>query len=379
MRLALLSITLLSCAVPNAAGQPAASESQPVVLVTKYEDGRTLHHIVTSKPQSAWTPLFARIESWRPPAGELPVTAIKYTRVLEDEGVRVDIAAMRGEPHAAETAVASVLVQRSGEVVVETLTNVGVRPVVLSLERLAPTMLYLPEIKNDTAGLEVTAVEFVDKPVPGYQVSVTNRSSKAAITFHVNTYRTEKLATTGRQGHPDGRPVIAPGGTYSFFMHGSSGASADGTGWTPLSFDVVEISAVLWDDGTIEGDGKPMASALLTYIGRRVQLARAVAVLNDAAAIPDPARAKAALRAGFDRLPVTPDVATLSEGRSRIRDLYRMSDYSLSNLIETAYRDMRTGALSDVDDAPADPAAFRRWLGELTAQYEIWLSRFTGR
>lgn len=207
--------------------------------------------------------MFPRITAWKAPDGTLPVAAINYASVLVDGGVRVTISVLRGEPHQKEDVVATVSIKPGERRVVEELRDFGAQPVTLSLMALAASVLYPPKVANKTAGLEVSDIEAITEPAPHYRIHVRNVSAKAAMTVHFQSYRDGRPSLSGQQGNRDGQPLIPPGGTYSFVMPAASGSQPTADGWAPTSHDLIEIEAVLWDDGTFEGDAKPAASSLM--------------------------------------------------------------------------------------------------------------------
>jgi hypothetical protein len=48
-------------------------------------------------------------------------------------------------------------------------------------------------------------------------------------------------------------------------------------------------------------------------------------------------------------------------------------------VIPFAMQEVKAGVLSDLRDAPADPAQFQRWLMDIAALYEVWHARFAAR
>src|ERR687887_1428281 len=79
----------------------------------------------------------------------------------------------------------------------------------------------------------------------------------------------------------DGRPMMQPGGSYTFDINLTSGVANEltvpGT-WTPRAIDVVEFDSVRWDDGTHDGRPRfPQVEAIIERdSGRRVQLRRII-------------------------------------------------------------------------------------------------------
>src|SRR5262245_19964210 len=146
----------LAFTVPSVASAQATPDDKPaIVLIKTFADGRSTHEIVTDQVRSLWTPLFARIPSWTPPPGTLPVEAVKIVHVLTTDRVRVDVSVLRGSPHQKEDPVETLHVTREQPVRAERLREFGVEPVAFSLVPLIPTLLTLPQVVTKTAGLDV--------------------------------------------------------------------------------------------------------------------------------------------------------------------------------------------------------------------------------
>ena len=376
----LLLTFVLGCVIGLGAQQSAPSSPEAVVLVTSFADGRTTNTVVTASSRSSWTPLFPRLPGWRPAAGEPTVTALKFTRTLHDDGaVRVRVAVLRGIAREREDAVAAVVVAPNEVVTIESLREVGVAPVTLSLSALADTRLHQPQVVNRTAGLEVTDIELVMTPRPHYRIAVTNVASQPAVNFHVAVHRDGRRALAGNRGNPDASAIIAPGSTYSFNLDPSGGAPATAAGWAPLPHDVVEIAAVLWEDGSIEGDVAPMAAALSIYLGRHAQLSRGLALLRAVRDTGPPSVAKARLKAQLEQLPTEPDETTRMRARQRLQHFDDVDPAATAGALRTAMAEARKGMLDDLAEAPDNAAAFERWLVEITFLHEKWRDRFATR
>jgi hypothetical protein len=359
-RLVLPLTLLLGCAIGVHAEQPGQPNQDAAVLVTTFADGRTTHTIVTRRPRSSWTPLFPRLPGWRA-ASDLPaITALKFVRTLGDRNtVTVAVAVLRGVAREREDPIATVVVGPNDVVTIEALRGVGVAPVTLSLTALGDTTLHQPQVVNRTAGLEVTDIELVMTPRPHYRISVTNVSSQPAVNFHVAAHQGGQRALSGNRGNRDASAIIAPGDTYSFDLDASSGAPPTAAGWAPLPHDVIEIAAVLWEDGTIEGEAAPMAAALSLYRGRHIQLTRGLALLRAARDVSAPATARTRLQAQIERLPVEPDEAVLSGARERLQHLEDVDFAAVAGALRTAMAETRKGMLDDLSEAPDGAAAFR--------------------
>ena len=191
--------------------QTPAPVPATVALVVTYVDGRTSYELVSPRPGSTWTPVFPRINGWQTPEGFLPVAAIQFSRVLVGQDVKVIVSVLLGQRHQQEVVVATALVRPGAHVIINELRKFGVQPVDLSLAAAAPFRPYLPTVVSDARDLEISFVDLLTAPYPGYRITVRNLSPKAAASFRVQSYSDDRPALSGIQRGVAGRPVLRPG------------------------------------------------------------------------------------------------------------------------------------------------------------------------
>ncbi len=371
-RTALLLAALVLCGVEASA---VARQQGPdaVVLRVAYADGRVSSEVVTRTPSNSWTPVFPRVFPG-PPDGQLPVYSLDRTAVLLDDGsVRVDVSVSRGSARERQQAVATVTVSSGHLLRVDGLQSVGVLPITLSVEPFVPATLYPPTVVNMTAGLEVEDVEAIATPAARYRITVRNVSSTDALAFGVATYRGERPSLSGIRSHLDGRPVVVAGERYVFTLRAGT---PPGTGEAaPISLDDrLELTGVLWADGTIEGRDSGLSSILIARVGRRAIVARALALLEAVAAGASPAAARMAMTRVVSAFSIEPEASVVAEARRRFS-----ADVSTSvtDSLRTAAASARRMILADVQQAPDDPAAFARWLADAIAEYRATVARLS--
>jgi hypothetical protein len=294
--------------------------------------------------------------------------------------VRVDVSVLRGSPHQKEDPVETVYVTREQPVRAERLREFGVEPVTFSLVPLKPTMLTPPQVVNKTAGLDVAHIESVMDVRRGYRVSIRNLTTKPAVMFFLKAYTDSRFAWSNRQDQQDGSAVIAPGDTFVLAAPGTSGNIASDAGWAPSSIDTIELTAVLWDDGSFEGDAQEVESALLSYIGRRAQLDRVVGIMQPVAGEVLPAEdVRKRLRADFGALPIRVDAATRAEALARLESVVATPSPNFERIIEVAQSYVRTNVLKDLDGAPASSDTFAQWYQDMLQQYTAARAKFARR
>ena len=185
-----------------------------------------------------------------------------------------------------------------------------------------------------------------------YRVVVVNRSTRSLIAIQYEAFRGANRATKGRRKAERNEPIAPAGREYAFEIQ--PGASVDR----------VAITALLWDDGTIEGDGALAADERMFDIGKSVQLRRVLKLLQGFSDRPDESSNRM-FRAQVAALPMTADVpveASALAGMQQVRD--------------ALLRD-----LDQFEHAPAGKpsVSFATWIADTTAAYEDWLARIAAR
>jgi hypothetical protein len=338
----------------------------PLVLSITYGDGRTARRIISATPSGAWSPIFPKLAEWRSPEG-LAVTAINYQHVLEDGGVRVSIAVVLGSPPQKEIPVARVLVTPESPVRVTALEQFGVEPVTLSLGAFDRRALPPPRVENNTAALHIESVEMSAGDRPGYRIAVRNDSKQPVLSFFVDSFRDGRPALSGRRGERDGAPVVLPGETYTFVLG------------TEDPLDLLRVTGLMFEDGTVEGEASGVAMTRVVFAGRRLQLGKVVAIFQEVLRAPaiDPMPMLASLLARIDALPVLPDGETRQAATGLLPpNGLASSAETIEGALAAAMLEVRKGVLGDLQEAPRDREAFVRWLRAITAQYARWHQRF---
>src|SRR5262249_11587078 len=122
--------------------------------------------------------------------------------------------------------------------------------------------------------------------------------------------------------------------------------------------------ALLWDDGTIEGDGALAADERMFDIGKSVQLRRVIKLLHGFGDRQDET-AVHAFRDQVAALPLTADVPVLE---SAITGMQQVKDALLKGL-------------DQFERAPAGRprVSFATWIADTSTAYEDWLARIAAR
>lgn len=297
--------------------------------------------------------------------------------LTNDGNVQVTISVLRGHGHEAEEPVATVVVKPGDQVTIEELRAFGVMPVTFSLTTLGRATLLQPKVVNRTAGLEVVDVAVTDDAGGRYRITIKNLASQPAVSFHFVARREDRNGMMGNRGNMDSTPIIEPGDSYTFSLDpGREDGPAGEIALVP--HDVIEIVAVLWEDGTTEGDPGPMASALAVYLARAAQLKRGVRILTTRSA-QNGKGLRDSLRAQLAALPTIPDAALMSQLDERLRRIGNVDTPNIAVTMQMALAAVRRGMIEDLDGAPRDDRAFEHWLQQIALTYSSQAQRFERR
>lgn len=231
-----------------------------------------------------WYELFPRIADWKPRAGELPVAAVKLYVREEAGGVRVKVTALRGRNHEVEDFVADYAVGNTKTAVRE-LADFGVAPFEVSLVRAPSTVASLPAVTNNTKSLEVS-VEPAVSSLPSFKARFSNTSAKPVTGFAFRTSIDGQTKLSGMPQDREGVTLIAPGASFERFFRYPMKLITESTGEVPEAVPGLQLNilAVLFADGTYEGD--PIQAARLRgyKLGERIQLTRILTLLRSKSA-----------------------------------------------------------------------------------------------
>jgi len=207
------------------------------------------------------------------------------------------------------------------------------------------------ETLSASRAIEVRA-EKVAPSVPAYRIVVTNRSTRALIAIQYDAWRGATRVTGGRRKNERNEPIAAAGRPYAFEIQPAS------------TIDRVAITALLWEDGAIEGDGVLAADERLLDIGKAVQLRRVLKLLHE-----------------FDERNGEAAVHAL---RARAAALTLTGEVPLTDASRTGMQQVKDALMKDLDLFEHAPGArpsvgFATWIADTTAAYEEWLARVAAR
>lgn len=257
------------------------------------------------------------IAGWERPKERTPLTGVRLRASYEGEAVRVRVAAVFDDSLQAdapgpkygprEEPLASLLAREGETLHVEGFERFGARPLVLRVVRSEPEpeMPFVPAPARAVSPLK--SVEVVSYSAEGAHLergvlTLLNVSPKNIVALEVGV---PGRGMSLRAQAAAGRPLMQPGGTHKTEINLGRGWSETGGRYEPEPQpDAVAVVAVLFEDGSYEGDLKAAAQMAAWQRGRLAQLARVLGLLRGAldATAPGGADALDALKSEADAL-----------------------------------------------------------------------------
>ena len=357
-------VALLATIGVASRGAAAPQDGRPArVLLIEYADGRTTSQRL-ARESDMWTPLFPRVPGVKTDRENLPLNALGVQATAEGDVVTVVISLQYGTLHDERVTVATRRLASADVARVEELEAYGVQPIRLSIGNIPVTVTYPPVVQSVSSSIDLR-VEPLGETVPGYRVSIANRSSRVLISIGWASFRGETKMYTGRRRNDRNLPLLASGGQEEFDIPMGSVVTRDSappSEWLPA--DRVAIFAVLWEDGVFQGNPADGAKERRVYEGRRQELAEILALLREDAPPSSTFRQalttrRANLRAG--------SVEDIAEFNSVLDQIGR------KQVLEAVMADL------DAFDKRSDdtPVSYRTWLDGRIVDYDQWLQRIT--
>lgn len=377
-------IALLLCAALVHAQQPVAAEL-PAPLAVAVDCGvNPPSHIQLT--HWAWLGRFRRVEGWQPVAGVQKVAAVRFAPAAEEDAVRVRVSVLLGAHMDEEQQVASYLLREGEQTSAAELTRYGVAPCTLKVVRIRAVESKPPEVVNQTTSLEVLGVEpKTDESFPAYKIRVRNNATKSVAALFLYLYTDNaKDPATKMPFNPQDMPLIEPGAVHELFAIsiGSAGRATAET-YRPAPPRRLIIATAVFADGSYEGEAARAAHVHALWQGRKTQLARVLALINQMLDEPDAdssaaiARFKAQVKALDERV----DPAAVSALRAEFPTLGAKGDKDLVAAMQFTLHHTKTDLVRAVETfergprTPPGAETFRSWLRDTRGAYERWRAR----
>jgi hypothetical protein len=393
LRLLSLFIVLLICL----AGAPAtffAQQSTPAptrlaLEVTFYPGRKPAFETVPgpdAKPNGAWFGMFSRIASWRAPAGAPRIEAVRVVSKVEGDAVRVIVSTLSGRALENEQQVATYLIRENEKITADELRDFGIEPFAIKLVRVTPNIALVPPVilKGVNSLLVVNAVGN-DSTLPSYRLTLLNQSSKNVVSVTIDVVAGEKPLITATRRGIDGGHLIAAGTSQDLTVLAPSRAQGVPDAYSPASppNQQIQIKAVVFDDGTYEGDAEAAAAVKGFRAGEKMELPRLIRLLEEAlnASDGDVNQRLSNLESQVSSLSSDAEPGTIQSLAAEFPQLGAKAVPMIKGTMEIAATTIKSDLLKEIHRMRAaeprqlDANAYQSWLTGKKERYVKWLSR----
>jgi len=248
-----VSLAALLMLSPALWAQTGATDTSRGISI-RYADGK-ISTTPLRRSGGMWTPYFPRISGTETARDGVPLKSLDVRHVVEGDEVVATVSLVYGSfAGDNRVTVATVRVAADRPVEVKELTSYGVEPITISLVSIPATYAFEPRGVSASPYVDIRAVP-VGPNSSAYRVTVTNRAPFPLMWFKFEAHRNQKEPISSRPRGKRNFPLIMPYGEHTFeFPAGAVGQSPgdDPGAWQPV--DRVEVTALMWQDGTVEGN-----------------------------------------------------------------------------------------------------------------------------
>lgn len=385
----LFVIFTIGLTIPVAIAQQEVSPPTRLALEVTFYPGRNPAYSTVpaadSKPSGAWYGLFARIQSWQPPAGAQPIEAVRVISRVEGDGVLVTVSTLSGRKALEnEQQVGTYLIRETQKISIDDLKRFGIEPFQIKLVRVNPTVPPVPPVM--LKGVEsVVVLNSMPKEttLPSYRIILRNQSNKNIVGLGVDLVAGGRVEITSKPRGIDGQPLIPAGKEYWLTVAAPNRAQPTADGYVPTSpsDQQIQIKSVVFDDGTYEGDAETAAAMRGYRAGEKMVLPKLIPLLENALKPSDAGLAEALRNLESQVSSVGTDVdpqmlQTLTSEfpqatDARRRDIKETMEFTATTIKSTLLKEIH--ALQNEGDLNSD--LYRTWLTKTKERYDKWLSR----
>jgi hypothetical protein len=378
-------LLILACTV-NAQEELVRQTPNGLVLeIFYYKDTAPAYQAITrtdGRPATAWYGRFGRIKNWQLPAGELPIRAVNIASRVDGEVASVMVSVFRGVKfHDQETMVGTYQLREDESVSVQELERFGVEPFRIGLKRLSPAVPHHPVVRSLAKSLEIVGIEPLTSTLPRYKLTVRNLSDKDIMALSIKIVGGGLGAMTSMPQGQEGLPLIRAGAFFASDQPLKTRSVQTPGGFTPdppTSQETV-IMAVVFEDGSYEGDPTEAAKFKAYSLGRKLGLARLLEVFKAVEAVPsdqEKSTPMALIKERVATISAEVDEATLAQLTREFPTLSPQERTGLKIGAEAALHHIKKELLDNLAAVEKNhPGDFRSWLANVEERYQTWLAR----
>ena len=394
----LVAFTALVLMCQGSAAQPSAQPDQPIAsaptglaLEITYSQGLPPAFSSVAgpccKPSGAWYSLFGRTPPDASAPVSLPVKAVDVRSRLEGEFVRVTVSVFLGVRFFdKKEEVATYKLKENEGVKAVALTKFGVEPFDIKVVRVNPNLSYTPSVLIKAESLSVVGIELKNTTLPSYKLTLHNTSNKNVVAIAINVVAGNRLQASSLPQGRGGRTLIKAGGIEEINVSAVYQVqnTSDGYRPEPQPNQEIVITAVVFDDGSFEGDAQMAATFTAFVAGRKVQIAKLIALIDSTSNVTDvnvPA-ALERLKTQAESLSTDAEPSVLAHLSRSFPKLTGSEGNDLKISVEVVLQAVKFDFIQCVKEfekknGKSNDREFRAWLSAIRLGYEQWLSRLS--
>lgn len=374
----IFAIAATLCFIVNSSAQQTAPISSDTGLLLEVVSlkGRQPSYLPVGpsklKRQGMGYGQFGWVTGWLPPKGAVPISAVGVYAYLEDETTNISVSVLRGKFRELEDQVASYKLREGESLTVEELEGFGIQPYVIKVIR--PSLVsHAPSTLNNTRSISLVAIEPVPSTLPEYKLTLNNLSEKDIAAIKIRVMKGGILRRSSMPQGEYGAPLIKANESASIIQALNVGAVPGGRG--PVSEEMqIVIEALIFSDGSYEGDAKTVGNFLAFDVGRRTELKRMVKLFGDALAVSDARSAPDKLHSQLSSLSYEADESELA---SLVDAFPMMEKRELQFSLDAGSHEIRKAMLDKLKRLEAGNvtiAEFGEWVLRTRQLYSKWMA-----
>jgi hypothetical protein len=282
--------------------------------------------------------------------------------------------------------VGSYLIRETEKISIDDLKRSGIEPIQIKLIRVNPSVPAVPPVvlKGVESVLVLNSMA-KETTLPSYRIILRNQSSKNIVGLGVDLVAGGRAQIIAKPRGIDGQPLIPAGKEYWLTVSAANRAQATPGGYVPTlpSDQQIQIKAIVFEDGTYEGDAEIAVLVRGYKAGEKMVLPRLIPLLEGAlnSANTNLTEALRNLDSQVSSIATDADpqtVQTLTAEFPPASDATRTEikgsmEFSATTIKSTLLKEIHT--LQNDVPQPVNAELYRTWLTKTTERYQKWLAR----
>jgi hypothetical protein len=387
--------TILCLACLSVVERASAQEGREAPVLPEYVievgDGEGCSFAPLKRAEGRQRGAFKWVVSKPPPAsprGEASpsVWTLIVTAQPDGDMWRVNVSVRLGEYYDGEAKQVAAYVLRTNErAEVSEVMPYGVKPFRVGVVKVSAASARPPRVMNRTESILVEKLEARPLPEP-YQLSLKNRSGKDVLAIQINSHKGGRFSALRWHEEGRSRPLIKAGGSYRVAMLSEDRACAGTDGYRPTQSDRLEISAVVFADGSYEGTSGLAALIRAKALGHVQHLSRVLELFNSWGERDNlsPAEITYHFRSVASGIEETAEPHLLNELQSHLPELSSETIPALGKFLRHGQHEIKTTLLADAQhvelisarglETQVETKIVAGWLARTKAKYAGWLA-----